>query len=104
VSGAALEQRESSASTASEQRRSRLLALGGGFSPPSRQRSSPDTTSRKTSHIASVFVPLLLRRLERVKKQKGAAIKMQHRDKKSRKSKMRANARVDDPSNWRTMM
>jgi len=32
------------------------------------------------------------------------ALKMQHRDKKGRKSKMRAKGRVDDPSNWRSMM
>jgi hypothetical protein len=47
---------------------------------------------------------LLLSRLERVKKQKGAALKMQHRDKRSRKKKMRAKGRVDDPSNWQSMM
>ena len=43
-------------------------------------------------------------RLERVKKQKGAALKMQHRDKRSRKKKMRAKGRVDDPGNWQSMM
>ena len=47
---------------------------------------------------------LLASRLERVKKQKGAALKMQHRDKRGRKKKMRAQGRVDDPGNWKSMM